>query len=319
MSRPTLFIDGEAGTTGLEIRARLAGRDDLDLVSIDPERRKDPEARRRLLNVVDLAVLCLPDAAAREAVALIENPAVRVLDASTAHRVAPGWVYGFPEMTAGQRDALRVASRVANPGCYAIAAVALLRPLTDAGILPPDHPVFIQAAEGYSGGGRAMVDAFEGNGVSREADPYRLYALDLAHKHVPEIQLYGGLARPPLFVPTVGEWRQGMLVAIPLFLDTLPGAPEAERVHTILAAHYAGERFVTVRPLADRPAKLTPEALNGTNRMELFVFDNPERGHALLVARADNLGKGASGAAAQNIDTMLGLEGEREYALGASP
>lgn len=317
MARPTLFIDGEAGTTGLEIRARLAGRDDLELVSIAADRRKEPEERRRLINSVDLAVLCLPDAAAREAVALIENPRVRVLDASTAHRVSPGWEYGFPELVRGHRERLRAAARVANPGCYAIGMVALVRPLTEAGILPRDHALYVHAVEGYSGGGRQMIEAFETAGEGRDADPYRLYGLELRHKHVPEMQLYGGLATRPMFVPAVGAWRQGMLVQIPLFLDRLPGRatgrPTGRDVQGALAAHYAGERFVTVLPYEDRPSRLTPEGLNGTNRMELHVLDNAETGQVLLVAHADNLGKGASGQAAQNIDVMLGLEGAQDY------
>jgi N-acetyl-gamma-glutamyl-phosphate reductase len=311
MARPTLFIDGEAGTTGLEIRARLAGRDDLELVSIPPEQRKDVEARRRLLNAVDLAVLCLPDAAAREAVALIENPAVRVLDASTAHRVQPDWVFGFPELVPEQAVRIEQARFVANPGCYATGAIALLRPLVDAGLLPPAHPIHIHAVEGYSGGGRQMVDEFE----SGKGDPYRLYALGLRHKHIPETQLYARLEAAPLFWPAVGAWRQGMLVQIPLSLAHLPGRPTPEALRDALARHYAGQRFVTVMGYEPDPAPLTPERLNGTNHMELYVYGHPATGHALLVALADNLGKGASGAAAQNIDTMLGLASGQDYTL----
>ncbi len=319
MTRPTLFIDGEAGTTGLQIRARLAGREDLELVSIAPDKRKDDAERERLLNQVDLAVLCLPDAAAREAVSLIANPRVRVLDASTAHRIAPDWVFGFPELAPGQAERIHAARRVANPGCYAIGAIALIRPLVDAGLLPPAHPVHIHAVEGYSGGGRQMVEEYEGKGKdgARAADPYRLYALELAHKHVPEIQRFGGLQVPPLFWPAVGAWRQGMLVQVPLALGSLPKRPTARSVHAALSERYAGQRFVTVMPFGDLPRALSPERLNGSNRMELYVFANETTGQALLVALADNLGKGASGAAAQNIDVMLGLDDGRDYALAS--
>jgi N-acetyl-gamma-glutamyl-phosphate reductase len=315
MTRPTIFIDGEAGTTGLEMRARLAGRDDIELVSIAPEKRKDAGERRRLLNSVDLAVLCLPDEAAREAVALIDNSRVRVLDASSAHRVAPGWVYGFPELLPGQDTAIREAARVANPGCYPTGAVALIRPLVDAHLLPPELAVHVHAVEGYSGGGRALIEAFEGGGAETIADPYRLYGLALQHKHVPEMRLYGGLANPPLFWPAYGAWRQGMLVQVPLDIKSLRSHPSGRDLHGVLAERFQGQRFVTVAPYGEPPAVLAPEALNGTNRMELFVFANDRTGQALLVARADNLGKGASGAAAQNIDLMLGLEGERDYGL----
>jgi N-acetyl-gamma-glutamyl-phosphate reductase len=318
MRRPRIFIDGEAGTTGLQIRARLEHRTDLDLVAIEPERRKDPAERQRLLNEVDLAVLCLPDAAAVGAVALIEAPTVRVLDASSAHRTAPGWVYGFPEMTPGQAELIRTAARVSNPGCYAIGAVALLRPLTEAGLMPADHPVAIHAVEGYSGGGRQLIEEYEAAAAEHPADAYRLYALALKHKHVPEIQANAGLSTKPLFWPGYGRWYRGMLVQVPLQLATLPRRPSGADLRACLTAHYAGSRFVTVMPADWQPTVLTPEALNGTNRMELAVFANEADGHALLIARADNLGKGASGSAAQNIDLMLGLDGASDYALPAA-
>lgn len=315
MTIPRIFIDGEAGTTGLQIRARLEGRQDLDLLSIDPARRKDPEARRELLNSADVAVLCLHDDVAREAVAMIENPQTRVLDASSAHRTADGWAYGFPELTPGSHQEIGAARFVSNPGCYATGAIALLRPLTDAGLLPPDFPLSVQGFSGYSGGGRALVDAHEGRGEHPMAGAFKSYALSLTHKHQPEMAAHGGLTALPLFTPHVGGWRQGMLVQIPLHLGLL--GVEAEALHGALVAHYAGERFVRVMPFEDgQPAEaiLDPQTLNGTNELELFVYASPGGEHALLVSRLDNLGKGASGAAVQNLDVMLRLDGSgHEY------
>jgi N-acetyl-gamma-glutamyl-phosphate reductase len=316
--KPKIFIDGEAGTTGLQIRARLQGRDDLELVSIDHAKRKDESERKRLLNSVDLVVLCLPDEAAKESVSWLENPDVRVLDASTAHRVAPGWVYGFPELTRDQPEAIRDARFVANVGCYATGAIALLRPLMDAGLIPGDQPLSIQGTSGYSGGGRQLIDAFEGRGNHHLHGPYRAYAMNLDHKHLPEIQKYAHLTRTPVFTPAVGDFAQGMLVQIPLHLEALPKRATGADLHAALEQHYAGQRFVQVLPLeqnAGGTRVLDPETLNNTNMLEVMVFENPAHGLALLVARLDNLGKGASGAAAQNIDVMLGLSGERDYAL----
>jgi N-acetyl-gamma-glutamyl-phosphate reductase len=316
MGKPAIFIDGEAGTTGLEIRSRLSGRDDLDFVSITPDKRKDEGERRRLLNGVDLAVLCLPDDAAREAVALVENPAVRVLDASSAHRTHPDWTYGFPELLPGQADRIRAAKRVSNPGCYPTGAVALIRPLVDAGLVPATFPITVDATEGYSGGGRQMIEAFEGRSENPITDPVRLYGLELKHKHTEEMRVHSGLARQPIFIPMVGKWLKGELVHVAIHLWALPKRVTGRDLHDAISARFAGQRFVRVMPLQPVPATvLAPETLNGTNMMELFVFENPAQEQALLVARLDNLGKGASGAAAQNIDVMLGLDGERPYAL----
>lgn len=315
MGKPLIFIDGEVGTTGLQIRARLAGRSDIELVSIDPAKRKDDDERRRLLNAVDLAVLCLPDDAARTAVALIDNPAVKVLDASTAFRTSPDWTYGLPELTADQAERIANAKRVSNPGCYPTGALCLIRPLVDDGLVPPQTPISVHAVSGYSGGGRKMIEAFETRGPDHIADIHRIYALELAHKHRNEMRVHAGLAHVPLFTPAVGAYRQGMLVQIPLHLWSLPGQPGGRDLHASLARRYAGERFVHVMNDEQRPKTLEPEALNGTNRLELFVFDNVEEKTALLVARLDNLGKGASGAAVQNIDLMLGLSGDRDYAI----
>ncbi len=301
--RSRIFIDGDAGTTGLGIRDRLAGRADIEIVAIPSERRKDASVKRDILASVDFAILCLPDDAAIETVALCDAlgaQSPRVLDASTAHRVAPGWVYGFPELCAGQAATIAGATRVANVGCYATGAIALIRPLIDAGLLSPIQNLSINAVSGYSGGGRQMIEAYE----KGTAPAFELYALGLEHKHIPEMMRYAGLTARPLFVPSVGNFRQGMLVSIPLALDALPGRPTSADIAAVYARHYAAAPHVRAMS-ASTIGRLDAQALSGSDDMEIFVCGNAAHAHAVLVARLDNLGKGASGAAVQNLDLMM--------------
>jgi N-acetyl-gamma-glutamyl-phosphate reductase len=306
----TVFIDGEAGTTGLEIRDRLSGADDLTVRSIDPDKRKDAQARVALMREVDLVVLCLPDDAAKGAVSLADGlgeDAPKIVDASTAHRVADGWVYGFAELDADQPGLISKAQRVANPGCYPTGAIALIRPLVDAGIIPADYPITVNAVSGYSGGGKSMIESYE---VKKTAPSFELYGLGLEHKHVPELQKYARLTRRPIFVPSVGNFRQGMLVSVPLHLDTLASKPSLKDIELALDSHFKASTLVSVmRELSSAMnGRISVEDLNGTDQMQLCVFGNAKQSQAVLVARLDNLGKGASGAAVQNIRLMLGLD-----------
>ncbi|QBZ89273.1 N-acetyl-gamma-glutamyl-phosphate reductase [Pseudomonas viciae] len=307
MAIPHVFIDGDQGTTGLQIHQRLCNRTDLRLVTLSHEHRKDPQRRAEIINDCDIAILCLPDQAARDAVASIKNPAVRVIDASSAHRTHPDWVYGFAQMNSQQARRIAAARRVSNPGCYPTGAIGLLRPLLEAGLLPTDYPMNIHAVSGYSGKGRAGVQEHEGEGAS-QAPAFQVYGLGLAHKHIPEIQQHSGLTERPLFVPAYGAFRQGIVLTIPLQLRLLAQGVDAMRLHACLMQHYADARHVQVMSMEEAKAltHLDPQALNGTDSLQLVVFENDETGQVLLAAVFDNLGKGAAGAAVQNLDLMMG-------------
>lgn len=305
-----VFIDGAAGTTGLEIRERLAGRRELSLVQLSEAGRKDTRARTAALNAADIVILCLPDEAAKEAVGLIENDGVRVIDASTAHRTAPGWVYGFPEFEPGQYERVANAKRITNPGCYSTGFLALVRPLVRAGLVPPEYPSTVNAVSGYSGGGKTMIDEFENrNSPNYVETVVRTYALTLAHKHVPEMTERAGLKHAPVFAPSVGRYYRGMIVEVPLSLWSLPKRPKPAELHDVLSATYSGRPFVEVASLAEAASlkTLDAELLKNTNKLKLYVFANEKTEQARLVAVLDNLGKGASGAAVQSLNLMLGL------------
>ena len=306
--RPKVHIDGHVGTTGLRIRDWLRGRDDLEVLDLPETSRKDPAARRERVDEADVAVLCLPDDAAREAAAWAAASGTRVVDASTAHRVAEGWTYGLPELDPGRRALIGGAPRVSNPGCYPSGFVLLVRPLVDAGLLPPDAALSVHALSGYSGGGRALIERWESPGDGLAGLPFEApYALDRVHKHIPEMTRYAGLVRDPQFLPAVGPFRCGMRVQVPLPAGVPAG--DGARVHEVLADRYAGDPFVRVAARPGPPADertLDPRACNDTNRIDLHVFPHPS-GHVLLAAILDNLGKGASGVAIQNLNLMLGL------------
>ena len=309
-----VFIDGAAGTTGLEIRERLSSRPDIELITIPEERRKDASARADALNAADAVILCLPDDAAREAVALIENPQVKVIDASTAHRTSPDWAFGFAELEPNQRELIARASRISNPGCYPTGFLALVRPLVRAGILPADTPMSVNAISGYSGGGKSMIAAFEDPAAPDATDTaFRAYALALGHKHVPEMQKRAGLTHPPIFFPSVAHTYRGMLVEVPLHLHLLPGNPTGDLIRETLRQAYAGSQIVRVAE--DNPAMLTIENSAGTDRLDLYVYANEKSGQARLIATLDNLGKGAGGGAVQNLNIALGFDETRGLRL----
>lgn len=306
-----VFVDGQEGTTGLKINERLEGRSDITVLHIDPERRKDPEERRRLLNEADIAFLCLPDPAAAESVSLVDNPATCIIDASTAHRTDPGWAYGLPELSPAHRERIGGSKRISVPGCYATGFNIILHPLVANGIVPPDYPVTCHAVSGYSGGGKKLIEKYEAGGGGKKApESPSFYSLALKHKHIPEMQKVGGLSRAPLFTPIVSNYYNGMTVAVPLYPGLFPKKISAVEIHAFLSEYYKGQRFIKVMPFDSDggldSGYMSATACNGTNMLELFVFGNSD--HLLLISRLDNLGKGASGAAVQNMNIALGLD-----------
>ncbi|KEY56989.1 N-acetyl-gamma-glutamyl-phosphate reductase [Serratia sp. DD3] len=306
--KPRIFIDGEAGTTGLQIHSQLSNRDDIELLELPRAERKDPQKRSQALNECDIAILCLPDDAARESVSLVKNPRVRILDASSAHRSTPGWVYGLPELTSGQAALIAEANRVTNPGCYPTGAIALLRPLTERGMVPRDYPVNVHAISGYSGSGRSLIEAYEDpNHPEPISAAFRGYGLSLKHKHVPEMQQQALLTYPPLFTPSYGKYRQGIVLYVPLHVRLLQAGISAKQIHDCLSEFYSDAKHINVIPVeqAAKVTQLDPEYLNGTNSLDIYVFANEEAGQILLAAVFDNLGKGASRAAIQNLNIML--------------
>ncbi|MDB5839616.1 MAG: N-acetyl-gamma-glutamyl-phosphate reductase [Herminiimonas sp.] len=309
--KPLIFIDGEAGTTGLQIFSRLKGRTDIRFLALDENERKDPDRRSEAINHCDLAILCLPDIAAKEAVSFVKNPSVKILDASSAHRTVEGWVYGFPEMTEGQPDRISSAMRVSNPGCYPTGAVAILRPLVEAGLIPADYPVSVHAISGYSGSGKSLIDAYENeDSANFTTTPYRGYGLNLEHKHTAEIEKKSSLAYRPIFFPAYGKYRQGIVLTIPIHLRLLKPGVTAAHFQQHLEWHYRSSKYINVieRDKVEDITAVEPEILNNTNDMNIYVFHNAKHNQAMLVAVYDNLGKGASGAAVQNMNIMLGLE-----------
>ncbi|MDO4798424.1 MAG: N-acetyl-gamma-glutamyl-phosphate reductase [Coriobacteriales bacterium] len=309
MTKPRVYIDGQSGTTGLQIFERIGNRDDLELLRIDEDKRHDLDERRRFINAADVVFLCLPDEGAREAVSLVENPHVRVIDASTAHRTAPGWTYGFPELNAGQRQAIASSRRIANPGCHATGFISVVAPLVQAGVVPADYPLTCFSLTGYSGGGKQMIASYEAHQRPRELDAPGVYGLTLAHKHLPEMQVVCGLATAPVFLPVVDDYYKGMATSVMLHNRLLAGVRSAQDVHRCLAAHYAHERLVSVAPFNPAQPTLYANELAGTNELRIVVCGNDER--TTVTALFDNLGKGASGAAVQNMNIVLGLDETR--------
>ena len=306
MSKARVYIDGQSGTTGLQIFDRIGARDDLELLRIDEDKRHDLDERRKFINAADVVFLCLPDDGAREAVSLVENPDTCVIDASTAHRTADGWTYGFPELRPGQREAIAASKRIANPGCHATGLISCTAPLVQAGVLPADYPLTCYSLTGYSGGGKKMIAAYEADGRPASLDAPGIYGLTLAHKHIPEMQKACGLAQAPVFMPVVDDYYKGMATTIMLHNRLLRGCASAEQVHDVLVRHYEGQRLVSVAEYGSNGPTIYANELAGTNELRIYVCGNDEL--TTVTALFDNLGKGASGAAVQNMNIVLGLD-----------